>query len=168
MTADERFGHAVHFVLKHEGGLTDNPADPGGITKFGISLRSYPELGRDGIISLTRDDAIAIYWHDWWRRYRYGEIDPLDVATKVFDFAVNMGPANGHRILQRALVEAGQTHVVVDGAIGPQTIGAANTADPGRVMQAMRHHAAEYYYRLAKRRVESRQFLFGWLNRAYA
>jgi len=38
------FDQAVEVILKHEGGLADNPNDPGGITNFGISKRSYPEL----------------------------------------------------------------------------------------------------------------------------
>ncbi|HHV62978.1 MAG TPA: hypothetical protein GXX51_10120 [Firmicutes bacterium] len=47
--------------MTHEGGLPEDPRDPGGITKFGISLRSYPSLGADGIRNLTHDQAIAIY-----------------------------------------------------------------------------------------------------------
>ena len=33
------FELAIPIVLKHEGGFADNPADPGGATNFGISLR---------------------------------------------------------------------------------------------------------------------------------
>src|SRR5690606_28008981 len=56
---DERFRRAVEVVLKHEGGYVNNPSDPGGETKYGISKRSYPELD---IANLTQEDAIAIYY----------------------------------------------------------------------------------------------------------
>src|SRR5690625_1599639 len=119
---DERFRQAIEVVLRHEGGLSEDEADPGGIAHWGISLRSYPHLGEGGIRNLTRDDAIAIYRRDWWERYRYDEIKNLETATKVFDLSVNVGPTQAHRIVQRALHACGRRHVVIDGIIGSQTI----------------------------------------------
>lgn len=164
---DPRFLEAVEVVLRHEGGLVEHPSDPGGLTNFGFSLRSNPDLGEDGIRNLTRDAAIARYYERWWKPNRYGLIDNVDVATKTFDLAVNMGAGGGHRILQRALVWLGEP-VAVDGLIGPQTAGAANRVDPERLLQMMRYKAAEYYFQLAERRKASREFLFGWLRRAYS
>src|SRR5690606_20143010 len=123
---DPRFLRAVEVVLAHEGGYVNDPADPGGETKWGISRRSYPELD---IASLTREDAIATYYRDWWQRDGYDRLQDGAVATKLLDMAVNMGPATAHKLLQEALVFLGFA-VDVDGIIGPQTIGAANKADP--------------------------------------
>lgn len=164
MKPEERFRHAVEVVLRHEGGYVHDPADPGGETKYGISKRSYPELD---IAALTREQAIEIYRRDWWDRYRYDELHDLGVATKVFDLVVNMGPAQAHRILQRAIVFEGQ-RIQVDGIIGPITRAAANACDPERLVQLIRYKAAEYYYALVKARPEKRKFLLGWLNRAYS
>ena len=160
---DERFLRAVEVVLAHEGGYVNDPRDPGGETKWGISKRSYPSLD---IANLTREDAIAIYYRDWWRRYEYDRLQDDAVATKVFDLAVNMGPATAHRLLQEALVFLGYD-IAVDGVIGPQTIGAANKAEPKRVLQVLRWLAAHQYYRIAAQRPQSRAFLIGWLKRAY-
>lgn len=55
---DERFEHAVSFVLAHEGGYSDDPDDDGGETKFGISKRSYPHVDVD---ALTIEQAKVIY-----------------------------------------------------------------------------------------------------------
>src|SRR5690606_21344731 len=121
---DERFLRAVEVVLKHEGGYVHDPRDPGGETKYGISKRSYPELD---IARLTREDAIAIYYRDWWQRYGYDRLQNDAIATKLLDMAVNMGPATAHRLLQEALVFLGYD-IAVDGIIGLQTIGAANRA----------------------------------------
>lgn len=159
-----RFEHAVSVVLAHEGGYVNDPRDPGGETKYGISKRSYPSLD---IVNLTREDAIAIYYRDWWQRYGYGRLNDEAVATKVLDLSVNMGPATAHRLLQEALVFLG-CDLAVDGIIGPQTIGAANKTDPMRLLQALRWKAAEHYYRIVTKRPESRAFLMGWLTRAYS
>lgn len=162
---DSAFLAAVETVLRHEGGYVDNPADRGGATKFGISQRSYPHLD---IANLTRDEAVAIYHRDYWTRHRYGELIHVDVAIKTFDLSVNMGPANAHRILQRAVNWATGTGLVVDGIIGSKTIAATNQAEAERVLQLMRWYAAEYYHQLVKRKRDQLPFLLGWLNRAYA
>ena len=59
------FERAVTRLLGDEGGYVDNPADPGGETKFGITKREYPQVD---IAALTRAEAIAIYYCDWWQR----------------------------------------------------------------------------------------------------
>lgn len=161
---DDKFRQAVEVVLKHEGGYVNNPNDPGGETKYGISKRSYPHLD---ITGLTREQAIEIYRQDWWEKYQYGKIENLKVATKVFDLSVNMGPAQAHMILQGAVNFVIDSGLKVDGILGPKTLVATNAVDAEKVRQVMRYKAAEYYYALAKRRAESRAFLMGWLNRAY-
>src|SRR5690606_39725856 len=87
---DERFLRAVEVVLEHEGGYVNDPRDPGGETNWGISKRAYPDLD---IANLTRTDAIAIYYRDWWQRYEYDRLKDDAVVTKLLDMAVNMGPA---------------------------------------------------------------------------
>lgn len=165
MTAEDRFLYAAEVVLQHEGGYVNDPWDPGGETKFGISKRSYPTLD---IRDLTREQAIEIYRRDWWDRYGYDRIGPLEVATKVLDMAVNMGPDAAHRCLQRALHACGQRHVDIDGIIGPQTVGAANSVPPGELLAALRAEAAAHYRLLARDDLTKRRYLGGWLNRAYA
>lgn len=162
---DDRFAKAIKVVLAHEGGYVNDPNDLGGETNFGISKRSYPNVD---IKNLTREQAMEIYHKDWWVRYRYGEIEDLDVATKVFDLSINMGPVPAHKILQQAINFAGSSKLNVDGAIGPLTLSVLNyEADPQKVVQALRFMAAERYYGLAKARPANRGFLLGWLNRAY-
>ena len=97
------FERAIARLLGDEGGYVDNPADPGGETKFGITKREYPDLD---IEALTRDEAIAIYYRDWWQRYRYSEL-PGPIAAKTFDLAVNIGPDHAVRCVQRALRACG-------------------------------------------------------------
>jgi|GEM_PF-1123449 len=83
------FQAAVQNVLESEGGLVDHPHDPGGITNYGISLRAFPHLGRDGIKNLTRAQAASIYRTAYWDRIP-AEL-PDDLRWMAFDAAVNHG-----------------------------------------------------------------------------
>lgn len=115
------FDLAVAFVLRDEieGGYVNDPRDPGGETNFGISKRSYPKLN---IAQLTRDEAIAIYKRDFWDTVS-GDDLPIEVATCVFDCAINQGVGVAKMLLQKAL------GVTADGIIGPVTLKAATEAD---------------------------------------
>ena len=155
---DRHFEMAVKRLLKLEGGHVNDPHDAGGETQFGISKRQFPQVDISG---LTKDDAKAIYFVNWWRRYRYGEIDDLEVAAKVFDLSVNMGPGRAHRMLQRALNLAGE-RVSVDGMLGPETLFALNTHPvPEFVLALLKIEAVRYYASLENDRYER-----GWVRRA--
>jgi len=161
------FTRAIDRLLGDEGSYVDNPADPGGETKFGITRREYPDLD---IAALTRTDAVAIYFRDWWQRYRYSEL-PGPIATKVFDLAVNIGPDHAVRCLQRALRACGR-RVLEDGVLGRATTTAVVAANQLAMLAALRAEAAGYYRALAalergKRADGDQEFLNGWLNRAY-
>jgi lysozyme family protein len=158
------FARAVALLLVDEGGYSCNPADPGGETNFGISKRQYPQTD---IKSLTRDDAIAIYFRDWWRRFCYSDL-PGPIGAKLFGLAVNMGPAHAARCLQRALRACGRP-VDEDALVGASTRAAAAAANQLALIAALRSEAAGYYRLLAANEHpnSATEFLNGWLNRAY-
>ncbi len=118
MTYTSEFRYAVEEVLRSEGGLVDDPRDPGGLTNYGISKRAYPSLD---IAKLTRDDAIAIYHRDYWLAAKCDQLPPA-LGVVVFDAAVNQGVSRAIQMLQSAI------GVTVDGVIGPQTISRAKLA----------------------------------------
>jgi lysozyme family protein len=156
---DSKFKAAVDVLLDHEGGYRDDPDDPGGETNFGISKRSYPELD---IKSLTREQAEAIYYRDWWTAYGYGSIADEGVASKVLDLAVNIGPARAHKLLQETINGLCPAHVTVDGRFGPATLGALNShPNPECLLAALKCNAVRYYLSLGKPK-----YLAGWLKRA--
>lgn len=104
-----KFHKAIERILTHEGGYVNDPNDPGGETKWGISRRSYPTVD---IARLTRADAIAIYFRDFWKPLG-GELFEDGVGFQLLDAAVNSGISNAVRFAQRA---AG---VADDGHLGP-------------------------------------------------
>jgi lysozyme family protein len=112
MTYSAEFRHAVEEVLNAEGGETNDPADPGGHTKFGISQRAYPDVD---IAALTKDAAIDIYHRDYWLAASCDKLPPA-LAAVVFDAAVNQGVNRTVRMLQASL------GVPVDGVLGPVTL----------------------------------------------
>ena len=158
---DEKFLEAVEKGLSFEGGHVNDPADPGGETNFGISRRTYPDVD---IANLTRDEAIEIYFRDWWEKYGYGRIEHPDLGAKVFDLAVNMGPGTVHVMLQLAVVFTGGGNLTIDGVIGPLTIAAVNGhPNVQHLFDKLRLLAIEHYVGLHKPK-----YLAGWIKRALA
>lgn len=166
--SDAFFDLAVHYVLKHEGGYTQNPLDPGGETKYGISNKSYPTLD---IARLTEDQAIEIYRRDFWDHMFLGYIENMVVAVKVFDYAVNVGPRAAAWAMQRAISDirdkmsqppAEVTTCEIDGICGSATIAAVNVVDPDRFMISFLGQAYRYYLALA-----NQTYMRGWMTRLF-
>lgn len=157
---DAIFRKAVETVLRHEGGYSNDPNDPGGETNFGITKRTYPHLD---IKHLTQDDAIAIYYRDWWRRYGYEMIADGDLAGKVLDFAVNMGAVRAHKILQEAVNRTSPAELTVDGLLGPLSIEALNNhPGPPLLLAELKLGAIAFYASLKN----APRYLLGWVRRA--
>jgi len=170
-------------IIAREGGFVNDPDDPGGATKYGVTIHTMRRLGldldRDGDVDvgdvrrLSRADAQAIFIEHYFHR---PQIDALPVALQasVFDMYVNAG-ANAVKILQRLLNDMGQA-VAVDGVIGPQTIAAVQAAvraAPDHIADAYGIARRNYYLALADRRPASRKFARtrnggkgGWIRRA--
>lgn len=92
----ERVIATLHEV---EGGLVRHPSDPGGVTKYGISQRAYPMLD---IPSLTREQAAALAWRDYWALVPAAL--PAGARWFVFDSAFHHG-------VSRALAWVGEQAV---------------------------------------------------------
>ncbi|MFZ0887215.1 MAG: glycosyl hydrolase 108 family protein [Candidatus Binataceae bacterium] len=165
-TYPAEFLGAVANLLGNEGGYIDDPEDPGGETKWGISKREYPDLD---IKNLGRAAAIAIYYRDWWMRYRYDAL-PAEVGAKIFNLAVDIGPGPAAICLQRAL-RANQAWWRDEfpniGPMTKETTGRVYAREPAALMAALRSELASWYRVEAMRQNKDKEFLKGWLNRAY-
>lgn len=157
----EVFESAFTVLMEFEGYMSDDLADAGGLTKFGISQKSYPDLD---IASLTMADAKAIYESDYFRRSHAHTLPPL-LACNVFDTAVNMGTGRAVRFLQRAI---GTT---ADGIFGSgsrrQLESALTHQGEENVVLDLLSYRAVFYAKLAARKTTQSKYLRGWMRRTY-
>ncbi len=132
--AASSFDAALARVLEHEGGYSNHPADPGGPTMQGIIQRVYDAYRtRTGqalrpVRQIERSERTAIYRSQYWDAVR-GDDLPAGLDYVVFDGAVNSGPGQAAKWLQRAL------GLPADGQVGAVTLAAAGRcADPAALV----------------------------------
>jgi lysozyme family protein len=130
------FDQAFTRLLGHEGGYVNNPADPGGETNWGISKRSYPHLD---IKNLTRDQAMTIYYVDFWQPL--ADADSA-IRFQLFDFAVNSGI---HTVIRKLQLVVG---VADDGHWGPLSKAALAAMERNDVLLLLNAERLDYMTRL--------------------
>ncbi|WP_210482807.1 glycoside hydrolase family 108 protein [Microvirga antarctica] len=118
------FAGAMKVVLAYEGGRAHHPADPGGRTNQGVTQRVYDgyrdrqKKERRSVYNANAIEISEIYRLQYWQKIR-GDALPSGIDVVVFDGAVNSGPVQSAKWLQRALGT-----VPVDGMIGEVTLSA--------------------------------------------
>lgn len=158
-----------------EGGYVNHPADPGGETNMGITKRVAVDAGYTGPMrQLPREVATSIYYDRYIVAPGFAPLVPLDAAVteELFDTAVNMGPLRPSRWFQMSINQMCGTRLVVDGKVGPATIGAFRTCQAKlgarRMCLAMldRLDARQRgeYDRLVAVNASLRVFHRGWIN----
>jgi Glycosyl hydrolase 108/Predicted Peptidoglycan domain len=154
-----RFDACMPFIFKAEGGYSDNPADPGGPTNFGITLatlRAYegaPNLTAEDVQKLTPAIAKEIYRTAYWNRMQCGAL-PAGLDLEVFDFGVNSGPAESVKALQRLV------GVTQDGSVGPITLAAVGQFNVGDLIGRFAQARLAFYQSL-----NMPEFEQGWATR---
>ena len=172
-------------IVAREGGYVNDPDDPGGATKHGVTIGTMKALGidltKDGKVTvddvkaLTQAQAVDIYVEHYFEKPGIAAL-PEALHASVFDMYVNSG-ANAVKILQRLLNSFGFDCGVPDGAIGANTIRAAQMAvgAQGDLAMADAYGIARrnFYYGLADSRPASRKYARrkdggkgGWITRA--
>ncbi|TGD96482.1 glycoside hydrolase family 108 protein [Methylobacterium nonmethylotrophicum] len=130
--AASSYDRALSLVLNHEGGWSDDPADPGGATNLGVTIGTLSLwLGRPAtraeVRALTPASVAPIYRRRFWDAIE-GDALPAGLDVALFDFSVNSGPRRAVIGLQRAL------GIADDGKLGPVTLAALSGRDvPGLV-----------------------------------
>ena len=115
----DNFHRAHAFTAHWEGGFSDHPADTGGLTAYGASLKfvqgiAATQQGRDwlqrigfrlpvnkaSMRSVTPDMAEAMFKREFWDRLRLDDM-PFRPACALYDAAVNSGCAQSVKLAQR-------------------------------------------------------------------
>ncbi|MGN7750555.1 glycoside hydrolase family 108 protein [Sinorhizobium sp. 22678] len=132
---DRNFKRALSLVLKHEGGWSDHPKDPGGATMKGVTLTSFrqyvkPTATKADLRKITDEQLATVYRRHYWDAVHGAELpDGIDYAA--FDFAVNSGPSRSAKYLQAVV------GVTQDGRIGPATLKSVRSKRPADVVNAL-------------------------------
>lgn len=120
------FDDAFDALIGNEGGYSNNPADPGGETMWGVTARVARASGYAGAMrDLPRETAKTISKKLYWDPLRLDELDPR-VAFQIFDANYN----GGHPVIWMQ----GSAGAKVDGLLGPATIAAVQAVDPLRFL----------------------------------
>lgn len=155
----DQFEKALSLLLKQEGGFSNDPHDPGGMTNLGVTevnwiMWKQREVTEDEMRSLTPEAVAPFYRVRYWNPLRCDDL-PAGLDVLVFDFGVNAGCKQSARTLQRCV---GTTP---DGAVGPLTIRAAKEKDLRELIEKFSQAREEFYRSLPL----FPRYGKGWLNR---
>lgn len=119
--SEANFAESLRRLLAHEGGYSNNPADPGGPTKYGITIGDYRSyIKADGtatdVKAMAVDEAKKIYRGRYWDVMRCDEL-PSGVDYAVFDYAVNSGVGRSGKVLRRVLGLGASTPAVTQSVV---------------------------------------------------
>lgn len=160
----DNFDVAIKQLLEDEGSKII-PEDHGrGESKYGITLKTaqefYPDWTDENITSLTEERAIEFYRMAFWDKYHFAFINDTALASKVFNEAVNIGPATAIRILQHTVAS-----VITDGMLGPYTAHMVNMGNAAQILAAFKQGVEAHHKRVAASNPELADDLEGWLKR---
>ena len=142
----ENWDDSFAAVLKHEGGFVNHPKDPGGMTNLGVTQRAW-----EGYVGKPVDEAFMrkltpevvkpFYKAMYWDKIK-GDQLPAGVDYAAYDLAVNSGVGRAAKMLQQI---AG---VLVDGSLGPKSMGAIRECDPEQMAESLCDMRLEFLKRL--------------------
>jgi lysozyme family protein len=174
--AQKRFEKAMQVVLQHEGGATNDKDDPGGATQWGVSLRFLKQIGydvdkdgdvdADDIFKLTRTDADKIYLKHFWDKYNFDDIQQLDIAIKLFDTCVNIGPIPTYKLIRATFNEILEEKVPASGPIDLDILYMLNMVYSDVFLEEFRKQQADHYLKIIKANPKLAKYKNGWLKRA--
>ena len=159
----------IDEIIEREGGAreTNDPADAGGRTKYGISERGNPDLWRDG------PPTYAQARQRFSERYvaPFASLSDPFLKAQLADWGVTSGPGHVAKVLQQLL------RLNADGKVGPKTVAAATNYPagflfghpvPGSVLLnlAVRDARMLHYAGITKAKPSNLRFILGWLRRA--
>jgi len=163
-----QFEPAFDYVIVDEAGPKISgivTPEPGGAkARFGINSLAHPKAVTDGFYEMPYDQALAyaknIYKVSYWDNHGFDNLASQQLATKLFDAAINMGSGGEIGVLQRAL------GVPVTHIMDATTVAAENTVGPG-FLQTLVTKLEDYYKSLATAHPDKyAKYLSNWLHRA--
>lgn len=160
------FDQAFKYTLGNESDkYTDDPNDPGGPTKYGITLKVLQEtLGSNqtakDVAIMSIDMAKSIYQKKYWEKMGCDKLMDQPLAIALFDTGVNMGPGTAIKMVQRSLDQP------EDGVFGPATLYSLNFHNPKLTLLDLIRTVQNHYIEIVIKTPTSIKYLRGWMARS--
>ncbi len=157
------------FILSFEGGFVDHPADRGGATNKGVTLRTWQNFGYDktddgmvdslDLCSLSDEEVVDVILRPhYWDRCRADEIADQSIANILVDWVWASG-VWGIKHTQRIL------GVAADGVVGEITLRTINAHPPRELFDKIKSRRWQHFTSIAEQDPSQSVFLRGWLRR---
>lgn len=168
----------IAALILREGKYSDNPADKGGPTAYGITEATARRYGYTGDMrDLPRNFAEKTYLAIYLTEPGFDKVYALSqkIAEELFDTGVNMGVSLPGPWLQRwlnAFNQQGKQYadISVDGKIGPATVtalraylNARGAAGETVMVNALNCLQGARYLDITEARPANEAFAYGWL-----
>jgi lysozyme family protein len=178
---EKNWKKCLSLVFGHEGGLSNNANDRGGLTNLGVTAGTLATANALGIAKetdvtkLTRDEAARIYHEMYWKKCGADNMHWF-ACYLAFDVCVNSGIGGFARVFQEALNAVYSSNLKVDGKYGPATEKAClkafnvnlpveSTAKMNQFGTAYLAARKGYFDRIIERNASQEVFRKGWYNR---
>ena len=163
----------VPFILRWEGGVSNNAADNGGLTYKGITYKTYNALcetvlkkepNKKHFLSMTDEEVGLFVKHYWDKSTNNNQIASQKIAEAITSWRWGSGIL-GLKWYQQMLNKEYGCKLVVDGIIGRASIEAINSIDADSLFRMSIKYRRERFYTIVNYDPPQRIFLKGWLNR---
>ena len=160
----------IPFILKWEGGYVNDPADLGGATNIGVTLKTWQDFGYDknGDGVIDNEDLKQVFVQDviecvlrpyYWDRWQANRIQNQSIANILVDWLWLSGET-AITTTQRML------KLEPDGKVGEKTLAAINDyPDQQELFNRINAERVAYIERICKSRPANNRFKKGWFNR---
>ena len=164
-TSEDVFNKIFEYILSVEGGYSNDKADKGGKTKYGIIEVEARKYGYKGDMKdLSKDVAEDIYKNKYYLSNNLDKIKDKRVALSIADWTINSGSWGLKKAQQTVNILKGEI-LVVDGVLGEKSIQAINSINPELFLTQYHELQRKFYKAIVDNNPSQSVFLKGWLNR---
>ena len=159
---ENKFDICFNYILKVEGGYSNNSNDRGGVTNYGITSKLAKTYGYE-VASLTKEQAKDIYYKEFYLKNKIDDITNYKMALTIFDWLVNSGTW-AIKKAQLTLCNLGYK-VDIDGIIGRDTLNSLNSVNVNDFLNEYHRIQKLFYEAIVNNNPSQKVFLQGWYNR---
>lgn len=175
----------IEKTIVSEGGskITNDPADRGGLTKWGITQTTWTAFRESAwplsVADSSHEAAVEIYARRYWFAPCFDKVSwvNIPISQEMFDWGVTSGPSVPAKALQRALnvlntQAADYPDITVDGNLGKMSQFALTSFANRRGLEGLRYlfemvqsQRRVFYIEIAERNKTQERFENGWQSR---